>query len=160
MAPRPAAAALVLAAFLPSTAPAVTVEDFVDTFEAGCLAHLPDFAGSPAAFQKLGFSQTGSRFTRRHDGSTIMAEIYERTVDAGQGCVVAARMEAQAEVAPAVEALVTDLSENQFKRREARREGRRVEAFSWQSGGWEVLVVILPRVGDMQALNVTVGEAQ
>lgn len=161
MAHRRIAAALVLAVLLPGAAPAQTaVDEFVEAFRKGCLAHLPDFAGSPAAFEGLGFASSGPRFKREADGPDMLAEVYERTVDAGRGCVLASEVAADAEVVPAVEALVADLSGNGFRRREAERGGRRVEAFSWRSDGWDVLVVVLPRVSGMQALNVTVGEAQ
>lgn len=155
------AAALLLAALAPGAAPAQTdVTQFVEAFRAGCLAHLPDFAGSPAAFEGLGFAPSGPRFKRADEGPDMVAEVYRRTVDAGRGCVLASEVAADAEVIPTVEAMVADLSGDAFRRREAEQGGRRVEAFSWQSDGWEVLVVVLPRVSGMQALNVTVGEAR
>lgn len=152
-------AAALAAALLPAAAWAQPTGDFVEVFRAGCLAHLPDFAGSPAAFEGLGFAQYGARF-EREDGADMLAELYERTVDAGRGCVLAAQVGEGTEVVPAVEALVAELSGNAFERREAEQGGRRVDAFRWRAEGWEVLVVVLPRVSGMQALNVTVGEAR
>lgn len=160
MALRRLAAALALAALVPGAAPAQAVDDFVETFRAGCLAHLPDFAGSPEAFAGLGFAPAGPRFRRQAEGPDMLAEVYERSVDQGRGCVLAAEMAADAEVTPAVEALVADLAGEAVERREAEHGGRRVEAFRWRSGAWNVLVVVLPRLGGMQALNVTVGEAR
>lgn len=151
--------AALAAALLPAAALAQPTADFVEVFRAGCLAQLPDFAGSPAAFEQLGFAQHGTRF-EREDGADMLAELYERTIDAGRGCVLAAQVAEGTEVVAAVEALVAELSGNAFERREAEQGGRRVDAFSWRTGAWQVLVVVLPRVSGMQALNVTVGEAK
>ena len=152
-----AAAALALAAF----SGAAKAEDaFVEVFRDGCLAHLPDFAGSAASFEALGFTRSDGRFKRGGEGPDMLAELYERTVDAGGGCVLAFEIPEEAEVVAEVETLVADLSGNDFNRRDAERGGRRVEAFSWETDGWEVLVVVLPRMSGMQALNVTVAEAR
>lgn len=161
MALRRLAMAALVVALIPGVGAAQdAAERFAEVFRAGCLAHLPDFAGSPAAFEGLGFAPSGAGFKRAGEGPDMRAEVYERTVDAGRGCVLASEVAAEIEVLPAVEAVVADLSGNEFRRREAERGGRRVEAFSWQSDGWEVLVVVLPRVSGMQALNVTVGETR
>jgi hypothetical protein len=97
--PRGRLAAALAAALLPAAAAAQPTGDFVEVFRAGCLAHLPDFAGSPAAFEGLGFERTGARF-EREDGAEMLAELYERTVDRGRGCVLAAQVGEGAEVVP------------------------------------------------------------
>lgn len=154
------AIALAALALLPGAAPASTADQFVEVFRSGCLAHLPDFSGSAKTFEELGFAQDGARFKRESDGSKMLAEIYDRPSDGGRGCVVASDIPKDAQVVPAVEALVTQLSGNDFERHKAEREGRRADAFTWQSGQWSVLVVVLPRISGMQALNVTVGKAR
>jgi hypothetical protein len=150
-------------------ADAAKAEDaFVEVFREGCLAHLPDFAGSASAFENLGFTRRDGRFQRGGEGGgerggegpDMLAELYQRTVDAGGGCVLAFEVPEDVQVAEEVEGLVADLSGNDFDRRDAERGGSRVEAFSWTTDGWEVLVVVLPRMSGMQALNVTVAEAR
>ena len=164
-----AAAALAISPLPPGKAEAQTpVEgpgEFVEVFRAGCLAHLPGFEGSAEAFESLGFVGSDGRFERKAegadmDGPDMMAELYERTVDAGRGCVLASEVPEGGDVTGEVEALVSELSRRDFRRRDAERGGRRVDAFSWRTDGWEVLVVVLPRVSGMQALNVTVAEAR
>ncbi len=140
-------------------AAAQSADDFVETFRAVCLAHLPDFAGSAAAFESLGFAESDGLFPRDTEGERMRAQVYERTVDEGRGCVLAAEVPADAPVVPAVEALVSELTDDAFLRREAERDGKRIDAFIWPSGKWQVLVVVLPDVSGMRALNVTVGGA-
>ena len=153
------AAPLLLAGLVPAAGTAQTADAFVETFHEACLAQLPDFAGSPAAFESLGFAGSDRNFVRDGEGQRMQAEIYERTVDGGRGCVIAAEVAGDAPVLSAVEALVADLSGNDFRRRDAERGGKRIDAFIWQQEAWEVLVVVLPPVSGMRALNVTVGEA-
>ncbi len=159
MAFRQFAAALIFAGLVPAAGTAQTADALVETFHEACLAQLPDFAGSPAAFESLGFEVRDGNFARGTAGQRMRAEIYERTVDGGRGCVIAAEVAGDAPVVPAVEALVTELSGNDFQRRQGERGGKRIEAFIWQSDAWEVLVVVLPPVSGMRALNVTVGES-
>ena len=143
----------------PGAARAQTAESFVETFRRACLAHLPDFAGSPAAFESLGFDGSDGRFARDADGERMRAQVYERTVDEGRGCVLAAEVPADAPVVPRIESLVSELTGDAFMRREAERDGKRIDAFIWPSGQWQVLLVVLPDVSGMRALNVTVGGA-
>ena len=159
MAPTRLVAALLVAGLVPAAGAAQSAESFVEVFRQGCLEHIPDFAGSEEAFGTLGFGGEAGRFVRGTEGTRMRAEIYERTVDSGRGCVLASEIGADAPVVAAVETLVTDLSEGRFRHREAERGGKRVNAFIWRTGAWEVLVVVLPHVAGMRALNVTVGEA-
>ena len=155
-----AASGAVLAMGIFLSGPAKAETAYIEVFREACLANLPDFAGSAAAFEALGFVPSDGRFRRSGEGPDMLAELYERTVDSGRGCVLAFEIPEDAEVAAQVEALVADLSGGDFDRRDAERGGSRVEAFSWDAEGWKVLVVILPRMSGMQALNVTVAEAR
>lgn len=156
--PTLAAAVLAVASMAPGAARAQ--DAFLEVFRDACLSQIPDFAGSPTAFAKLGFTESDGRYRRKADGQEMLAEVYQRTVDTGGGCVLAFEAAEDTEVVAQVEALVADLAGDDVHRRNAERGGRRVDAFQWKSDGWDVLVVVLPRVSGMQALNVTVAESQ
>lgn len=152
-------AALAAASALGPAAAAQTAEDMLEAFRAGCLEQMPDFAGSAEAFASLGFVAENGAFRLEKPGEGMLAEVYERDIDAGGGCVVAAKLPPGADLTAPVARMVARLSGDDFRRRQAASGGKRVEGFSWSSGEWEFLIVVMPELSGMRALNVTVGEA-
>ena len=156
-----AAALAVATAFAPGIAAGASPEEVAEVFRRGCLDHLPDFSGSAAQFEGLGFVASDGMFRLDASGSEMLAGASGPGADAVSICLLNAELPPDAVIAPSVAAAIAELTDNSFNHDGVEKNGVRAETFTWRAGEFLVSVALVPDVMGMYSLTVLVGtEAQ
>ena len=153
------AALAVAAALTPGIAAGVSPEEVAEVFRRGCLDQLPDFSGSAAEFERLGFIASDGMLRFDAAGGKMLAGVNGPTNDPVSTCVLNANLPPTAAIAPPVASAIAELTENHFNHDGVDKNGVHAETFNWRADETLVSVTLVSDVMGMYSLTVLVGTA-